>query len=89
MIQHTDDVKMREDILSMVEKQMEDKNCQAPVLEVDEDRNAKLVPACICTEDVNLIEKISLLEVKLQCVASYIFSKTVDYIVEMKVLLAN
>lgn len=57
MIQHTDDVKMREDILSMVEKQMEDKNCQAPVLEVDEDRNAKLVSACISTEDVNLKNK--------------------------------
>ncbi|KAK1374398.1 NT-C2 domain-containing protein [Heracleum sosnowskyi] len=62
VIQLTDDVKTRDDMLSVVEKKIRDEYSQAPVFKVHETTDSKLVPACDSTEYVNLVEKIRLLE---------------------------
>lgn len=62
VIQLTDDVKMRDDMLTVVEKKIRDEYSQAPVFKVHETTNSKSVPACDSMEYVNLVEKIRLLE---------------------------
>ncbi|KAL1828387.1 hypothetical protein DCAR_0207592 [Daucus carota subsp. sativus] len=62
VIQLTDDIKSREDMLSIVEKKIIDEYSQAPVFKVDEARRAESLPACDSMEYANLVENIRLLE---------------------------
>lgn len=67
VIQLTDDVKMRDNMFSVVEKKIRDEYSQAPVLKAHGTIDSKSVPACDSMEYVNLVEKIRLVEVKLPC----------------------
>ncbi|KAL8114574.1 uncharacterized protein LOC141663690 isoform X2 [Apium graveolens] len=62
VIQLTDDVKIKDNMLSIVEKKIRDEYSQAPVFEVHKTINSESVPACDSMECVNLVKKIRSLE---------------------------